>query len=82
MKIVVNHIKKLEHDKPTKAFATISLDKIKISGVRVVETKRGTFVSMPQERGRNGKWYDRITLGDKEVREAVTRAVLEEYNEA
>ena len=50
-----------------------------IKGVRIVEGNKGIFVSMPQERGKDGKWYDQVQLLDDGFKRQMTETVLEEY---
>lgn len=44
-----------------KAFADVAIGEIcVIKGVRILENKKKLFISMPQEQGKNNKWYDHI----------------------
>lgn len=44
-----------------KAFVDVSVnDALVIKGIRVLSGKKGLFVSMPQEKGKDDKWYDQI----------------------
>jgi stage V sporulation protein G len=63
-----------------KAFCDISIaDGIIIRGVRVLEGKKGLFVSMPQEQGKDNKWYDQIVFKDVDLFEDVQKTVLKHY---
>jgi stage V sporulation protein G len=63
-----------------KAFADVSMnDALIIRGVRILESKKGVFVSMPQEQGKNNKWYDQVVCTSAEIYEALSAAVLEHY---
>ena len=63
-----------------KAFADISVNEaIVIRGVRVMEGKKGTFVSMPREQGKDNKWYDQVLCLDTETFEAMTKTVIAHY---
>ena len=64
-----------------KAFANVVLDdKLLLKGVKVVEGKDGLFVAMPQQQGKDGKWYASVMLLNDELKEALTETVLEAYN--
>src|SRR3989344_7769623 len=63
-----------------KAFVDIVVnDAILIKGVRVIEGKKGMFVSMPSEQGKDEKWYDRVRCLSDEVKDLVSEKVLEGY---
>lgn len=51
-----------------KAFADITVNGVKISGVRLVEGKKGRFVSMPQKAGTQGRYFPICSIEDTEVR--------------
>lgn len=38
-------------------FIDVTVNGIKIYGVKVVEGKNGDFLSFPQRQGKDGKWY-------------------------
>ncbi|MGB2600301.1 MAG: SpoVG family protein [Candidatus Omnitrophota bacterium] len=78
----VERIHRLEGDGPVKAFCDLLiLDAFLVKGLKVVEGKNGLFVSMPQEQGRDGKWYDTFHPTSKEMRKGLEELVLEDYNE-
>lgn len=63
------------------AFADVCCDDVlTIRGVRVLKGKKGMFVSVPQEQGKNSKWYDQVVFKNADVYEAFARAVLSHYN--
>ena len=63
------------------AFADVAVnDALVIKGVRVLRGKKGLFVSMPQEQGKDNKWYDQIVFRSASVYDALSSAVLEHYN--
>ncbi|MBF0485229.1 MAG: septation protein SpoVG family protein [Candidatus Omnitrophica bacterium] len=63
-----------------KAFADVSVnDALVIKGVRVVAGKKGIFVSMPQELGKDERWYDRVVCKSAGVYEDLSRLVIEYY---
>ena len=75
-----------KHTGHTKATASvgISVDGAKlvcIRNIRVIEGKdKGLFVSMPQLKGTDGKYYDIAFPLDKNLRDHMSDAVLAEYN--
>ena len=80
LKLAVTRLHKLEGTGATKAFCDVSvLDSIVINGLRVVEGKEGLFVSMPQEAGKDGKWYNTVIPLKREVKDQIERIVLEAY---
>jgi stage V sporulation protein G len=79
-KIEVVRLNRLEGDGTLKAFCDISLfDAFLVKGVKVVNGKKGLFVSMPQTQGKDGKWYDNFRPLNGEVRQAIQASVLEAY---
>jgi stage V sporulation protein G len=80
LKLTVTRMHRLDGNGHTKAFCDISiLDSIVINGLRVVEGKEGLFVSMPQESGKDGKWYNTVIPLKKEIKEEIEKVVLEAY---
>ena len=65
-----------------KAFADISVnDALVIRGVRIIEGKKGIFVSMPKEQGKDNKWYDQVTCLNADVFDALSQTVMAHYDE-
>lgn len=63
-----------------KAFANLSInDSIIICGLRIMEGKKGLFVTMPREQGKDNKWYDQILYRDAETFDAVCKVMLDYY---
>ena len=66
----------------TKAFASVSVeDLIAIKGIRVVEGSKGHFVTMPQSKDNEGNYHDIAFPVNKELRNALNKAVLDEFKE-
>jgi len=64
----------------TKAFFDIQTnDGIIIKGFRIVDGSNGLFVSAPNEKGKDGKYYDNVIL-PKEMKSEVEKMALEEFN--
>lgn len=79
MKIVrMNHLKNSAGK--TAAFFDIQTDDgITIKGFKVVNGANGLFVSSPNEKGKDGKYYDSVIL-PKEMKEGLEKIALEEYD--
>ncbi len=54
-------------------------DEIIIKGFRVVNGPNGLFVSAPNEKGKDGKYYETVTL-PKEMKQKLEKMAIEEYN--
>ena len=80
--IKVVGMRRLEGDGPTKAFVEIAFGEVlTVRSARVVSGKKGLFVSMPQERGRDGKWYPIVTLLNDDIKGGIEQMVLTKYEE-
>lgn len=66
-----------------KAFADVVVnDALVIKGLRVVEGKKGLFVTMPREQGKDSKWYDQVTCTSADIFDDIASKVLLEYQTA
>jgi stage V sporulation protein G len=64
-----------------KAFADVGVNgALIIKGVRVVEGRTGRFVSMPQEQGKDNRWYDQVVCTSAAVYEQLSVCVLQYYS--
>ncbi len=80
LKLEVSRLHKLDGTGATKAFCDLSImDSFVVKGLRIVEGEKGLFVSMPQETGKDGKWYNTVIPLKREVRDEVEKIVLEAY---
>ena len=78
--VEVLRLHRLSGESSLKAFADVSFAGVFIvKGIKVVEGKKGLFVSMPSEKGKDGKWYDTAHPLTKEFRESLNEVVLEAY---
>lgn len=81
LKIVSIH--RLNGNNRIKAFVDLGInDALLIKGLRVIDGGKGLFVSMPQELGKNQKWYEKVRCLNKEIRSHIDRKVLEAYHNA
>ncbi|MGK9475595.1 septation protein SpoVG family protein [Melioribacter sp. OK-6-Me] len=78
MKIV--RMNKVQSGGKTAAFFDIQTDEeIVIKGFRLVSGSNGLFVSAPNEKGKDGKYYDTVIL-PKELKRELEKLALNEYN--
>ena len=54
-------------------------DEIIIKGFRLVNSVNGLFISSPDEKGKDGKYYESVIL-PKEMKSSLEKMALEEYN--
>lgn len=80
VELTVKRVTKLNGEGATKAFCDVEIaHAFLVKGLRVVEGKNGLFVSMPQEAGKDGNWYDTVIPLSKEARQRVSDLVLGAY---
>ncbi len=78
--LAVTRVVKFESEGSVKAFCDLTIgEQFLVRGLRVVHGKRGLFVSMPRQQGKNGAWYDSVSVLTKDTKAAVDRAVLDAY---
>lgn len=78
MKIL--RITKLEDSKNLAAYVDIETDDgIAIKGFRLVKGNNGLFLSPPTQKGKDGKYYETVTL-PKEIKQKLEKSALDEYN--
>lgn len=80
MKFTVEKMFRLPEAGSLLAFADVACDDaLVIRGVRVLKGTKGMFVSLPQEQGKDNKWYDQVVCKRADVYEALAREVLTYY---
>jgi len=78
--IKVIKIHRLTQDSRVKAFVDLGInDALLIKGVRIVQGKKGLFVTMPVEQGKDEKWYERVRCLNEDIRSLISQKVLEAY---
>ncbi len=78
MKIL--RIAKLEDSNNLAAYVDIETDDgIAIKGFRLVKGNNGLFLSPPTQKGKDGKYYETVTL-PKEIKQKLEKSALDEYN--
>jgi len=53
-----------------------------VNGIRLMDSEKGMFVSMPQNKGGDGKYHDICCPTTKEMRQELNAAVIGEYQKA
>jgi len=77
--IRIHHIEEPKGN--TKAFATVGIDDLAvIRGVRVVDSYKGLFVTMPQSKNSEGEYHDIAFPVVGNLRKEITQAVLDGYS--
>lgn len=82
MEITFVEVKKVEkEDSNVRGFVTIHFDDcFAVHDIRIIEGKKGLFVAMPNKKTKYGNFRDVAHPLNRELREKVHDAVLEEYN--
>ena len=79
--VKVIRIHRLTRDSRVKAFVDLGINEaLLIKGIRIVQGKKGLFVSMPTEQGKNERWYERVRCLNKDIRSLIVQKVLEAYS--
>lgn len=81
MEITKVNVYKVEiNNSNLRAFASINIDdELVIKNIKVVEGKKGLFVSYPSEKGSDGEYYDQVYPLNKETRDYIEETILEAY---
>ena len=68
---------------PLKATASVIFDEgFIVRNVKVIETEKGMFISLPSYRGRDGKWRSVCHPITREFHDILQKAVIEAYRKA
>ena len=80
MKIVRMNPLKSDAGGKTAAFFDVQTDDgIILKGFRLVNGSNGLFLSSPDQKGKDGKYYETVTL-PKELKSELEKLALDEYN--
>lgn len=79
LKVVRLH--RFDGNSKTKAFVDVAVGDFVVKGLRVVQGKEGIFLSMPQEKSKDGKWYDTFYPATEEARKELSSIILAAYEE-
>lgn len=78
--VTVKRMNKLDGTGTARAFCDVAVaERFLIKGIKVIEGKKGLFVSMPRQQGKDGQWYDTVIPLTKEARQQLSQAVLAVY---
>lgn len=79
LKVVRMH--RFDGDSKLRAFVDVSIGDFIIKGFRIVSGKDGLFLGMPQEKGKDGRWYDVFSPVTEDARKGITDIVMAAYEE-
>ncbi len=80
LEIKIAKIHRLPEGSRLKAFVDVSVnDALLIKGLRVVDGKAGLFVTMPQEQGRDKRWYDLVRCLNEDIQAQMTEKIIDAY---
>ena len=81
LSLEVVRVHRFEGDSKIKAFVDISVGEFIVKGLRVVQGDKGLFLGLPQEKGKDGKWYNLFYTKSKQARQELSDLVLAAYEE-
>lgn len=79
MKIVRMNQLESKSSKTAAFFDIQTKDEIVIKGFRLVNGAKGMFISSPDEKGKDGKYYETVVL-PKDLKTSIEKLAIEEYN--
>jgi len=79
LKVVRLH--RFEGESKIKAFVDIGIGDFVVKGLRILDGKKGLFLAMPQEKAKDGKWYNSFFPVTEEARQSLSELVLAAYHE-
>lgn len=79
--VTVRRMRKIESGN-VKAFFDATVNGVDIKGLKLVtSTKDGSlFLSFPSEKGKDGKYYDIVTISDLNLRNEVASVLTDTYS--
>ncbi|KAF0151591.1 MAG: hypothetical protein FD143_1724 [Ignavibacteria bacterium] len=82
MKVVrINPLQASSTNKTAAFFDIQTAEGIVIKGFKLINGTHGLFIAPPNQKGKDGKYYDSVVI-PKEAVEGLQKAVIEEYNKA
>lgn len=79
-KVEVDRIYRFDNGGQLKAFVDVLVDNcLSIKGFKVIDGKKGLFVSYPSEVAKDGKWYNTVLAITKDTKDQIEKIVLEAY---
>lgn len=79
--IKVVRLHRFEGETKTKAFVDVAIGDFVVKGLRLVDGANGLFLSMPREKGKDGKYYDAFYPATQEAKGSLEQTVLAAYQE-
>lgn len=71
----------LYENRNTRGFASVLVGGVfYVSGITIVEGKKGLFLGMPSRKNKEGEYIDICFPANKELRKELTDAILDEYD--
>ena len=81
LNLKVVRLYRFDNDSKIKAFADIAIGDFIVKGLRILAGKKGLFLGMPQDKAKDGNWYNSFYPATKEARQDLTSVVLAAYQE-
>ena len=79
--VEVARIHRVDNGSGLKAFVDVIVGQVLVKGVKVANNRDGDlFVAMPKQQGKDGKWYETVSIIDEEAKQELQEAVLEAYH--
>lgn len=78
--VTIEIVKKTWNNERVSCDVTLSVAKaelVSIYGIRIVEGKKGAFLSMPARKGSDGNYYSHAYIADEDVYKAILETVTE-----
>ena len=81
IEVKVNRIHRFENEeKNLRAFADIEINgSLLIKGLPVMQGKKGLFVSMPRQKGKDNRWYETVKALTPETKKQIVFVVMSAY---
>ncbi|MCM8800939.1 MAG: SpoVG family protein [Candidatus Omnitrophica bacterium] len=77
----VMRLYRFDTDSKIKAFVDIAIGDFVVRGLRLLQGKKGLFLAMPQQKAKNGRWYNLFYPLSKLARQNLTEIILTAYQE-
>jgi stage V sporulation protein G len=80
VELSVARLSRMDGEGNLKAFCDLAVaDTLLLKGIRVMEGKKGLFVRMPQEQGKDGQWYGTVIPLTPGAYQQISEVVLAAY---
>jgi stage V sporulation protein G len=80
LNIKVKKMHPVRKESNTKAFYSVIIDNTYlVTGIKIMNGRNGLFVSMPQQKGLNDKWYNIFCPITKELYQQFQEIILKDY---